>query len=48
MRYGQHLTPEEGPTEEEAPMVGFCEGWRDVMNGDTYPISTLWDVLDKE
>lgn len=34
--------------EAEDPVEGFREGWRDVMNGNTYPISTLWDDLDDE
>ena len=34
--------------EVEDPVEGFREGWRDVMEGNTYPVSTLWDDLDEE
>jgi hypothetical protein len=33
--------------EDEDPVTGFEEGWRDAMTGNTYPISTLWDDLDE-
>ncbi len=34
--------------EDEDPVEGFREGWRDIMTGNTFPISTLWDDLDDE
>jgi hypothetical protein len=34
--------------DEVDPVEGFREGWRDVMTGNTYPVSTLWDDLDDE
>ena len=45
----QDFMPEEEQTEDdEDPVAGFYEGWQDVMDGNTYPISTLWDDLDEE
>ena len=26
----------------------FREGWKDVMQGKTYPIDTLWDGIDTQ
>ncbi len=34
---------EQQDDEAEDPLEGFREGWLDVMNGKTYPVSTLWD-----
>jgi hypothetical protein len=30
--------------DEDDPIQGFREGWRDAMIGNTYPASTLWDM----
>ena len=29
--------------DDEDPIEGFREGWRDAMTGNSYPASTLWD-----
>jgi hypothetical protein len=35
--------------DNEDPIEGFREGWRDAMTGNTYPASTLWeDDLDDD
>ncbi|MBA3874445.1 MAG: hypothetical protein H0X30_35395 [Anaerolineae bacterium] len=30
--------------DDDDPIEGFREGWRDAMTGNTYPVSTLWDM----
>ena len=33
---------------EEDPEASFRQGWHEVMTGQTYPVSTLWDFLDDD
>jgi uncharacterized protein involved in exopolysaccharide biosynthesis len=40
----QEKKQEQQDDEIEDPLEGFREGWHDVMNGNNYPISTLWDA----
>jgi len=28
--------------------ASFRQGWREAQQGDTYPVSTLWDGIDAE
>ncbi|MBZ0285142.1 MAG: hypothetical protein K8L97_30695 [Anaerolineae bacterium] len=42
--HGESLNLED----DEDPIEGFREGWRDVMQGNTFPVSTLWDDLEDE
>jgi hypothetical protein len=43
--HGETLTLDD----DEDPIEGFREGWRDAMTGNIYPASTLWDDdLDDE
>ena len=37
--HGQELVLDD----DEDPIEGFREGWRDAMTGNTYPVATLWD-----
>jgi hypothetical protein len=39
--HGQDLDFDEA---DEDPIQGFREGWHDAMTGNTYPVSTLWDI----
>lgn len=32
--------------EDVDPVKLFREGWKDVMDGNTYPASTLWEDID--
>lgn len=46
---GETLTLDDIDSEDDAdPAELFRAGWRDVMNGNTHPISTLWDDLDND
>ena len=40
----------EGIEEDTLPSAeeSFREGWKDVMEGRTHPIETLWDGIDTE
>jgi len=31
--------------DDEDPVEGFREGWRDAMTGNTYPASSLWENI---
>jgi hypothetical protein len=44
----QDFSPKDKENEEaEDPVVGFYEGWQDILNGNTFPISTLLDNMDE-
>ena len=32
----------------ESPQESFHQGWRDVVAGNTLPVSQLWDGIDAE
>jgi hypothetical protein len=34
--------------EDVDPVELFREGWKDVIEGNTYPASTLWEDIDEE
>ena len=38
----------EDADEDVDPVALFREGWKDVMAGNTYPASTLWEDIDDE
>ena len=38
----------EGVTALPSAEDSFRESWKDVMEGRTYPIETLWDGIDAE
>jgi hypothetical protein len=42
----QNLTSQETSQELEPAIESFRQGWDDVMNGRTRPISELWDEID--
>lgn len=33
---------------QEGLEAGFREGWRQAMNGETIPLSEVWDALEDE
>jgi hypothetical protein len=37
------LVQSELDAQDENPVQGFREGWRDAMTGNTFPLDTLWD-----
>jgi Arc/MetJ-type ribon-helix-helix transcriptional regulator len=39
---------EEENEEDVDPVELFREGWQDMLNGNTYPASTLWEDIDDE
>ena len=44
------LLSDEDSDEEllESPQESFRQGWRDVITGNTFPVSQLWDGIDAE
>lgn len=44
------LLSDEDSDEEllESPQESFRQGWHDVINGNTFPVSQLWDGIDAE
>lgn len=44
------LLSEEDSDEEllESPQESFRQGWHDVITGNTFPVSQLWDGIDAE
>ena len=32
----------------ESPQESFRQGWHDVITGNTFPVSQLWDGIDAE
>ncbi len=44
------LLSDEDSDEEllESPQESFRQGWHDVITGNTFPVSQLWDGIDAE